>query len=93
MIVRFARRAEQDLAEILDYLAEHSPRGAQKVGASLQEAVRLIADQPKGGKRTGLPAILVKIVPKYPYKIFYRVDGEAIDILHIRHASRRPWIA
>jgi plasmid stabilization system protein ParE len=42
---------------------------------------------------TGLPAILVKIAPKYLYKIFYRVDREVIDILHIRHASRRPWIA
>jgi hypothetical protein len=28
MIVRFTRRAEQDLVDILDYLAGHSPQGA-----------------------------------------------------------------
>ena len=35
---------------------------------------------------------MVKIVPKYPYKIFYRLEAETIDIVHIRHASRRPWV-
>jgi len=40
MIVRFTRRAEQDLADIFDYLREHSPQGAQKVGASLQKDIR-----------------------------------------------------
>jgi plasmid stabilization system protein ParE len=69
MIVRFTRRAEQDLAEILGYLTERSPRGARNVSASLQEAVRLIARNPQGGKRTPIATILVKIVPKYPYKI------------------------
>ncbi len=28
---------------------------------------------------------------RYPYKIFYRVFEDAIRVLHIRHASRRPW--
>jgi plasmid stabilization system protein ParE len=69
MIVRFTRRAEQDLAEILGYLTERSPRGARNVAASLQEAaVRLIARNPQGGKRTPIATILVKIVPKYPTK-------------------------
>jgi toxin ParE1/3/4 len=91
MIVRFTRRAEQDLVDILDYLAERSPKGARNVGASLHEAIRVIADHPHGGKRTRLPTVLVKIVPKYPYKIFYRFEAQTIDIIHIRHALRRPW--
>ncbi len=91
MIVRFTRRAEQDLSEILGYLAKHSPQGARKVSASVQEAIRGIADYPRGGRRTRLPTILVRIVPKYPYKIFYCLDTDTIDIVHIRHALRRPW--
>ncbi|MGH6798433.1 MAG: hypothetical protein ACREDI_08640, partial [Roseiarcus sp.] len=35
----------------------------------------------------------VKIVPNYPYEISYRVSEGLIDILHIRHSARRPWIA
>jgi plasmid stabilization system protein ParE len=27
---------------------------------------------------------------RYPYKIYYRAEGDDVWILHIRHASRRP---
>jgi hypothetical protein len=35
----------------------------------------------------------VRMMPlvRYPYKIFYRILGDTIRILHIRHAARRPW--
>jgi plasmid stabilization system protein ParE len=33
----------------------------------------------------------VKLLTHYPYKIFYRVRGGAVEIVHIRHAVRRPW--
>jgi hypothetical protein len=26
---------------------------------------------------------------RYPYKIFYRVTPEAVEILHVHHAARR----
>ena len=29
-------------------------------------------------------------VVRYPFRIFYRVRDDTIDILHIRHTSRRP---
>jgi plasmid stabilization system protein ParE len=31
------------------------------------------------------------LVLRYPYKIFYRLRGDAVEILHIRHTARRPW--
>jgi len=36
----------------------------------------------------------VRVVPliRYPYKIFYRVTPQAVEILYIHHASRlQPW--
>ncbi len=36
----------------------------------------------------------VRMVPflRYPYKLFYQVGSNAIEILHIHHAPRRdPW--
>jgi len=34
----------------------------------------------------------VKVMRRYGYKIFYRiVDGDTVEIMHIRHSSRRPW--
>lgn len=93
MIVRFTRRAETDLVQIIDYVAALSPGAALNVALSLSEAIRVIADHPLGGRKTRRPMVFVKIVPRYPYKIFYRVRNDEIDIVHIRHASRRPWIA
>jgi toxin ParE1/3/4 len=29
-------------------------------------------------------------VVRYPYAIFYRISGDQLFILHIRHTSRRP---
>ena len=36
----------------------------------------------------------VRVVPliRYPYKVFYRITNEAVEILYIHHAARRaPW--
>ncbi|HWX61877.1 type II toxin-antitoxin system RelE/ParE family toxin [Bradyrhizobium sp.] len=34
--------------------------------------------------------VRVVSVVRYPFRIFYRVRGDTIGILHIRHTSRRP---
>jgi hypothetical protein len=35
--------------------------------------------------------IRVVALTRHPYRIFYRVARDAIQILHIRHTSRAPW--
>lgn len=30
-------------------------------------------------------------LPRRPYKVYYRIEGEDIWIIHIRDARRRPW--
>ena len=92
MIVRFTRRAETDLAAIQNYLERRSPEGARRVAASLLQTIEVVASHPQSGASTRRPRLFVKIVPNYPYKIFYRVSEGSIDILHIRHSARRPWI-
>jgi hypothetical protein len=32
------------------------------------------------------------LVSRYPYKIFYRIRENLVEILHVRHTSRRPWV-
>lgn len=59
--------------------------------ASIRDAVKLLREQPSGGYKTDNPGVRVKFVIQYPYKIFYRVRGDVVEIAHIRHTSRRPW--
>jgi toxin ParE1/3/4 len=35
---------------------------------------------------------MVRAVPfiRYPYRLFYQVTGEAVEVLHIHHAARSP---
>ena len=54
--------------------------------------IETIATTPNAAERTDDRSVRLKIVPKYRYKIFYSVvDKETVDILHVRHRSRRPW--
>jgi plasmid stabilization system protein ParE len=92
MIPRYTRRAARDLDRILSYIAKRSPGGAGQVASSLENSIRFLADNPHGGLKTSDPALLVKILPDYPYKIFYRPRGDFIEIVHIRHAARRPYV-
>lgn len=92
MILRYARRAREDFATILDRVERQSPAGAASLSAAFQASLNFILMNPDGGLRTARAGLRVKIVPKYPYKIFYRRFEDAIEIAHVRHASRRPWV-
>lgn len=90
MKIRYTPAAFSDRERILDYLRERSAGGARNVAASILEATAQLKDHPESGYRTNNPDVRVKFLVRYPYKIFYRVRDE-IEILHIRHTSRRAW--
>jgi plasmid stabilization system protein ParE len=56
-------------------------------------AIRDVAQNPLAARRTSDPSVRVKVVSRYGYKIFYSVEADAIEILHVRHGARRPWLA
>ncbi len=91
MKVRFTPQAFADRESIFEYLRERSPGGARRVLASIRDAVRLLSEYPYSGYKTNDPEVRVKFLVQYPYKIFYRVRNEVVEIVHIRHTSRRPW--
>ncbi len=90
MRVRYTPDAFADRERIFEYLRERSPSGARNVMASIHNAVMSLREQPYSGYKTDDPDIRVKFVIRYPYKIFYRVRGDLVEIAHIRHTSRRP---
>jgi plasmid stabilization system protein ParE len=91
MRVRYAPEAFADRERIFEYLRERSPSGARNVMASIRDAVRLLSDQPHSGFKTDDPDVRVRFIIRSPYKIFYRVRSDVVEIAHIRHTSRRPW--
>lgn len=92
MKVRYRALALVDLESIFRFLNERSPAGAGNVLRAIREAIDDIAEHPLASPRTSDPEIRVKILGRYRYKIFYSPGEDAIEIIHIRHAARRPWI-
>jgi plasmid stabilization system protein ParE len=91
MKVRYTPFARSDIARIYLYLDERSPAGARNVLKAIYAGIQFIAEQPLASASTDDTVVRVKIVRRYRYKIFYRIVGDAIEILHVRHTSRRPW--
>ena len=90
MRVRYSARAFTDREQIFDYLRQRSPGGARNVMAKIREAAAQLGENPHSGYATDDPEVRVKFVVRYPYKIFYRLRGDAVEILHIRHTARQP---
>jgi plasmid stabilization system protein ParE len=91
MNVEYSKRAVADLHEI----AANSRRMfGDRVAAGLEARIRKIMEQirqapesaPQVIERLGVRVVLLI---RYPYKIFYRILGDAIRILHIRHTARQ----
>ena len=82
------------LAAILrayDYICDFNPRAAMHVAESLRDAGNSLVDFPHRG-RPVRGTDMRELVTAYPYIIRYRVRGDEVVILRIRHTSRRPRI-
>ena len=93
MRVVYSPRATRDLAHIAAYYRTVADaRIAAAISERIEQVIDRIARLPHSAPgvvgRHGVRAVLVL---RYPYKIFYRLRGDAVEILHIRHTAQRPW--
>jgi len=81
--------AVREIARIFEYLFEFNPRAAEHVAHALVEAGESLSRFPRRGR---LVARTDKreLVTAYPYVIRYRVAGDVVRVLRVRHTSRRP---
>jgi plasmid stabilization system protein ParE len=92
MKVVYTDEALNDLAAIADWLMVHYPRVAPVVEQRIRRVVAHIARWPSSARRIpGTSGVRVAPLGRYPYKIFYRVTADAIEIIHIHHSARQPW--
>jgi plasmid stabilization system protein ParE len=86
--LRFTLPALADLNSILDYIAAHSPQGANRVQGRIQNIIDLLLSHPDIGTRTEDPTIRRVSTP--PYLVFYEIAETEIIIHAVRHAARDP---
>jgi toxin ParE1/3/4 len=71
--MRYRELALSDLEQIFQYLDERNPAGARNVIEAIRGGISNAAAQPLSGRKTSDPAIRVKLVGRYHYKIFYSI--------------------
>lgn len=90
MNVVYAPRALRDLQDISAYLADRSPSASVHVLAALKSSIDSLSYFPELGRLVDDLGHRRMPVPHHPYLIFYRIAGDELIILHVRHTSRRP---
>ena len=89
MKLRWDARALQDLRDIRSYIALHgSAEAADRVRQHLRTRVARLTTNPFIGIVSTNPQIRVLPPTRYPYRIYYTVQGDDVVILHIRHTAR-----
>jgi toxin ParE1/3/4 len=91
MKVRYTPRAQGDIDAILSYIDQRNPQGARNVARTMHKTIELIEQFPQAGRLAGEQGTRVLPVGRYPYLIYWSVEGDEAWIIHIRHAARRPW--
>jgi toxin ParE1/3/4 len=93
MKIVYTASALADLGEILSYLQRNYPTVIPSFEKRLRSLVTRIGDWPESAEAVAeRPGVRGAPLIRYPYKVFYRVAGQTVEILHIYHTSRRrPW--
>jgi toxin ParE1/3/4 len=88
------RHAEEDLAGQIDYLCSERPWAARRYLRAVEAAFRRLAQMPEVGtprrfRNPRLKGVRMWSVPGFRnHLIFYRVTGDAIEVLRVLHAAR-----
>lgn len=87
----FTQKALNDFAEIIGHIGEDDAEAAERFGHSLLDHVELLKRFPRMGS-TVRKRGRVRKLSHSPILVYYKLreDKHRVEILHVRHASRRP---
>jgi toxin ParE1/3/4 len=93
MRIVYSPRAIRDLEHIAAYYRlVADPNIAAAISERIEHVINRIARRPHNAPRViERPGVRAVLVLRYPYKIFYRIRDDAVEILHIRHTARSAW--
>lgn len=89
MKVFWSKRAITDLRRITTYIQKDNPAAAARVASRILEEVMFLATPPHGGVVGRVPGTYELIFYPWPYIAVYRVIGEQVRIIRIRHGAQK----
>lgn len=91
MRIVVAPQAAEDLREAYEFISRDNPNAAGRVLAHIVELIGMLASESVMGRDVQLKdGRLVKTWPVPPYRIYYRVRGQELEVIRVYHQARRP---
>jgi toxin ParE1/3/4 len=87
MNVVWHRKAEVDLSDIADYIAEDNPRAALRVFDRVVAAAGQLATFPNLGREGRVTGTRELVVSGLSYIVVYRLSQEEVHIVGVQHTS------
>ena len=87
MRVVWASAAEQDRADIIDYISQDNPLAAIRMDELFAEAADRLAEHPHFGK-AGLISGTRELIPHESCRLVYEVQDNTVWILALVHTAR-----
>jgi toxin ParE1/3/4 len=87
MRVLWTLSAEQDRADIVEFIAEDNPLAAIRIDELFGTAVRQLAVYPMMGRPGQIPGTR-ELIPHESYRLVYQVQADTVWILALVHTAR-----
>lgn len=88
MNVIWSALAVRHLQQVMNYIVDDSPRGAQTVRRRILATVSRIGLMPLSGREGRIHETREAIVPDTSYIVIYRVQEQGVEIIGLWHAAR-----
>jgi len=88
VLVIWVPEAEQDRADIFDYIAQDNLAAASRLDALFSDAADKLAAFPELGRAGEIPGTR-ELIPHENYRLIYEVDGDTAWVLALVHTARR----
>ena len=92
--LRIRAIARADIKEIMSHISKDSPRAAQRFLGAVEQLAQRLIDSPELGavyesEDCEFAGLRVFTIPRFrKFLVFYRFEGDVIDIVRILHGAR-----
>ncbi len=89
MRVTWSPRARRAREAAIDYIARDKPVAALSQLDAIQRQVGILADHPEIGRPGRVDGTRELVISRTPFILVYRIDNDAVRILHFLHGAQQ----
>jgi toxin ParE1/3/4 len=89
MRLAWTPRARRARAAAIDYIAQDSPKAALAQLGEIERQIKSLPDHPARGRQGRVAGTRELVINRTPFILVYRVEGDAVRILHFLHGAQQ----